>query len=90
MSRADICDLCDLPDPYNGQGDGIASCECPRGDCGAPDWSVFCTCPTEDDGPACWDLAPGGGTRCSLDDGHEEAHSYTIWSPPEPAKAEPS
>lgn len=43
------CDVCNLPDSYNGAGDGIGSCDCPRGDCGAPDGSVFCTCPTEDD-----------------------------------------
>lgn len=27
------CDDCGLPDPYNGAGDGIGSCECPRCDC---------------------------------------------------------
>ena len=30
-----ICDVCGLPDPYRGQGDGIGSCDCPRCDCGA-------------------------------------------------------
>lgn len=78
---AGICDVCDLPDPYDGAGDGIGSCECPRGDCGYPDWSVFCTCPTDDDGPACWDPAPGGGARCGLDVDHDGEHRYTIWNP---------
>jgi hypothetical protein len=45
-----ICDVCDLPDPYQGNGDGIGSCDCPRCECGAAVWSVFCTCPPEDDG----------------------------------------
>lgn len=27
------CQLCFLPDPYNGAGDGIGSCECLRCDC---------------------------------------------------------
>jgi hypothetical protein len=31
------CLECNLPDPYNGGGDGIGPCECPRCDeCGAP------------------------------------------------------
>jgi hypothetical protein len=81
VSRGDVCDVCTLPDPYNGAGDGIGSCDCPRGDCGEPDGSVFCTCPTEDDGPACWDQAPGGGARCGLDADHEGDHQYTIWNP---------
>lgn len=25
-----ICFDCNLPDPYNGQGDGIGSCDCHR------------------------------------------------------------
>jgi len=30
------CFDCNLPDPYNGAGDGIGSCDCPRCDrCGA-------------------------------------------------------
>ena len=28
-----ICQRCDLPDSYRGQGDGIGSCECSRCDC---------------------------------------------------------
>jgi hypothetical protein len=39
-----------------------------------------------DDGPTCWDLAPGGGARCSLDVDHEEEHRYTIWNPLETTK----
>lgn len=27
------CLDCGLPDPYNGQGDGIGSCDCPRCQC---------------------------------------------------------
>ncbi|MCK2219731.1 hypothetical protein MF672_038940 [Actinomadura sp. ATCC 31491] len=77
---ADVCDVCSLPDPYNGAGDGIGSCYCPRGDCGEPDWSVFCTCPAEDDGPACWEPKPGGGVRCGLDVDHEGEHRFTIWT----------
>jgi hypothetical protein len=39
------CFDCSLPDPYNGAGDGIGSCECPRcEDCGAP---PGCDCPSE-------------------------------------------
>jgi hypothetical protein len=31
------CFECGLVDPYDGEGDGIGSCECPRcEDCGAP------------------------------------------------------
>jgi hypothetical protein len=43
------CDVCDLPDPYQGNGDGIGSCDCTRCECGAAAWSMFCTCPPEDD-----------------------------------------
>lgn len=78
---APTCDVCSLPDPYNGAGDGISSCGCPRCDCGEAASSMFCTCPTEDDGPACWDQAPGGGPRCSLDTDHDGEHRYTIWNP---------
>lgn len=43
------CDVCGLPDPYRGQGDGIGSCDCPPCDGGeAAQWSVFCTCPPDD------------------------------------------
>ena len=38
------CDVCNLPDPYHGQGDGIGSCDCPRCECGAAHFSQFCTC----------------------------------------------
>lgn len=43
------CDVCGLPDPYNGGGDGIGSCDCSRCDCGVAAWSSLCTCPTDDD-----------------------------------------
>jgi len=38
------CDVCGLPDPYNGQGDGIGSCDCPRCDhgCGVAAMSSLC------------------------------------------------
>lgn len=44
------CESCGLPDNYQGQGDGIGSCDCSRCDCcGAPplqcecdrDWDVY-------------------------------------------------
>ena len=41
------CDVCGLPDPYNGDGDGIGSCECPRCECGAAADSQFCSCPDD-------------------------------------------
>ena len=45
------CDVCSLPDPYAGQGDGIGSCDCPRCEgCGAPMWSALCICPPDDEG----------------------------------------
>ncbi len=44
------CDVCGLPDPYAGGGDGIGSCDCPRCDGGeAAAWSALCTCPPDDD-----------------------------------------
>jgi hypothetical protein len=48
MQRYGRCDVCNLPDLHNGQGDGIGSCECPRCECGQADLSDFCTCPPED------------------------------------------
>lgn len=43
------CFDCGLPDAYNGQGDGIGSCECPRCySCGAPPQGCDCAW-TEDD-----------------------------------------
>lgn len=41
---------CGLPDPYNGGGDGIGSCECPRCECcgGAPDDDCRCNQSWED------------------------------------------
>lgn len=42
------CDVCGLPDPYRGHGDGIGSCDCPRCDCGTARSSSFCSCD-----PAC-------------------------------------
>lgn len=49
--KAMECDVCGLTDPYNGQGDGIGSCDCPRcdGRCGAAAGSMFCACVPEDD-----------------------------------------
>jgi hypothetical protein len=41
------CLECDLPDPYNGEGDGIGSCECPRCEwCHGP--PLECECESED------------------------------------------
>jgi len=46
---ADLCDVCGLPDPYRGAGDGIGSCDCPRCDGGeAAAHSCFCDCPDDD------------------------------------------
>ena len=43
------CDVCGLPDPYQGTGDGIGSCGCPRCDGGeAAASSVLCACPPDD------------------------------------------
>ena len=41
-------DVCRLPDPYDGEGDGIGSCDCPRCNCGEAAGSVFCDCPDDD------------------------------------------
>lgn len=88
--RAADCDVCGLPDPYNGQGDGIGSCDCPRCDGGeAAANSAFCTCPTEDDGPACWAETPGGGGRCGLDVDHEGDHRFNVWTPRPAADHDP-
>lgn len=43
------CDVCGLPDIYNGQGDGAGSCDCPRCDCGVAIGSYVCTCPPADE-----------------------------------------
>ena len=50
------CDVCGLPDRYNGRGDGIGSCDCPRceGGCGVAAWSALCSCPPEDYGDFEW------------------------------------
>jgi hypothetical protein len=49
------CDVCRLPDWYQGEGDGIGSCDCPRCTCGVAAGSVLCTCPPEDqDGLWAW------------------------------------
>lgn len=74
------CDVCLMPDPYNGEGDGVGSCGCPRCDCGYPAGSGFCTCPTEDDGPACWTASPDGSARCGLDVDHEGDCHFNIWT----------
>lgn len=45
------CDVCGLPDPYRGTGDGIGSCDCPRCEGGeAAAHSQFCDCPDDEDG----------------------------------------
>jgi hypothetical protein len=73
------CDVCGLPDLYDGQGDGIGSCECSRCDGGeAALTSAFCTCP-EDEWVACWAPAPSGGIRCGLGVDHEGEHHYNVW-----------
>jgi len=42
------CFDCNLPDHYNGAGDGIGSCDCPRCDrCGEP--PGLCTAACDDD-----------------------------------------
>lgn len=45
------CDVCGLVDPFNGDGDGIGSCDCPRceGPCGVAADSVLCGCPDDSD-----------------------------------------
>lgn len=44
------CPECLLPDPYNGQGDGIGSCDCPRCErCGGPDPAGMCEAAHHDD-----------------------------------------
>lgn len=43
------CDVCLLPDPYSGGGDGIGSCDCSRCECGMAAWSSLCTCPSDED-----------------------------------------
>lgn len=55
------CLECGLPDPYDGWGDGIGSCECPRCEyCGAP---PGCDCSDDDYG---W---PTTGSRSGNDHG---------------------
>ena len=55
--RTTVCLVCGLYDPYDGQGDGIGSCDCPRCPwCGAGPESCDC----RQDGPCacggdCWD-----------------------------------
>lgn len=73
------CDVCGLPDPYAGQGDGIGSCDCPTCQCGSAVGSDSCTCPTEDDGPACWAPSTPPGSRCGLDVDHDGDHHFNIW-----------
>lgn len=57
------CDVCKLPDPYNGDGDGIGSCDCARCDCGEARGSSLCACPSDDE--ADWgdlqETYPGSG-----------------------------
>jgi hypothetical protein len=43
MSHVDECPSCGLPDAYDGDGDGVGSCECSRCDeCGAAPLSCRC------------------------------------------------
>ncbi|AYF30623.1 hypothetical protein CSH63_24900 [Micromonospora tulbaghiae] len=51
-----ICDVCGLPDPYRGDGDGVGSCDCPRCDhgCGVARSSYLCSGPDDDDPDAGW------------------------------------
>ena len=71
MSAAE-CDVCGLPDPYDGGGDGIGSCGCPRCDGGeAAASSVLCTCPPDD-------VYDDGY------DGHSPGDEYNIWPPDRP------
>ena len=61
MVSAPECDVCGLPDPYAGTGDGIGSCDCPRCECGAAASSVLCICPPDDywdDGASMADVIP--------------------------------
>lgn len=46
-----ICDVCGLPDPYRGRGDGGGSCDCPPFDRGEARGSSLCICPLDDDYP---------------------------------------
>ena len=67
------CDVCGLPDLYDGTGDGIGSCGCPRCDGGeAAHTSVLCTCPPDDG-------YPDYGY-----DGHSPGDEYNIWPPDRP------
>jgi hypothetical protein len=52
-----VCDVCGLPDPHNGDGDGIGSCDCPRCDhgCGVARGSYLCDGPDDEDPDAGWD-----------------------------------
>lgn len=49
MSSKWFCDVCGLPDPFGGAGDGIGSCDCSRCECGAALWSSLCSCPPPDE-----------------------------------------
>lgn len=51
------CDVCGLPDPYQGAGDGIGSCDCPRCQCGAAACSWLCTCPPDDVADPLWEIS---------------------------------
>jgi hypothetical protein len=64
------CFDCNMPDPYNGAGDGIGSCDCPRcEDCGAPpggcnghdDWDD-----DEGDDPYAWTPCGQPGCACQV------------------------
>lgn len=56
------CVECCLPDPYNGHGDGIGSCDCPRCDCGEckPCAVALSLCRCYDDDDWIWEDDGGG------------------------------
>lgn len=48
------CAQCSLPDAYDGQGDGIGSCECERCEyCGGP--PLMCSCESDAEYYGCSD-----------------------------------
>lgn len=62
----ELCFDCNLPDPYNGQGDGIGSCECPRCErCGS---GPGCDC--RDDDFFCGEAECSCGDEPDDDAGH--------------------
>ncbi|MCT2278007.1 hypothetical protein M3G91_10255 [Micromonospora chalcea] len=66
------CDVCGLPDPYRGDGDGIGSCDCPRCDhgCGVARSSYLCQGPDDNglDEDGEWDCRCGDICTCDYDE----------------------